>query len=198
MTKGKYVYIPESGFGPMCTDMGEAAQLTREGIKRALRIFGIEEAKVFTDSKFMTAKEKEQVLKAWERFLKGNCQYGQFTKALYHHLTLHWSFIAHYDRQGFYSYYFTDPAKTADFIGQFDRDKGHKSNEYGDTYWLTDSEYSDINQAVCEVVDKYKADIYNRCQRAELERDMDTAIALMAKHGFVNVKATVGAYTFTR
>ena len=58
--KGKYVYIPEAGLGPMCTDMEEAAQLSREGIKRALQIFGIEEAKVFTDSKFMTAKEKEQ------------------------------------------------------------------------------------------------------------------------------------------
>ena len=194
--KGKYVYIPESGFGPMCTDMGEAAQLTKEGIKRALRAFGIEEAKVFTDSEFITAKEKEHVLKVWERFLKNGCQYGQFTKALYNHLTLHCSFIAHYDRQGFYSYYFTDPAKTVDFVGQFDRDKNYKSAEYSDIYWLTNSEYSDINQAMCEVINRYKADIYANCQSDEFKQDMATVIALMTKHQISLVQAVGGGYKF--
>ena len=151
---------------------------------------------MFTDSRFMTAKEKEQVLKAWERFLKNGCQYGQFTKALYNHLTLHCSFIAHYDRQGFYSYYFTDPAKTVDFVGQFDRDKNYKSAEYSDIYWLTNSEYSDINQAMCEVVNRYKADIYANCQSDEFKQDMATVTALMTKHQIGLVQAMSGGYKF--
>jgi len=31
------VYIPESGFGPMCTDKDEAYRLTCEGLEQALR-----------------------------------------------------------------------------------------------------------------------------------------------------------------
>lgn len=37
----------------------------------------------FTDVKFQTAKEKEQALKAWVRFLKSGLRWEQFTKALY-------------------------------------------------------------------------------------------------------------------
>ena len=33
----RYVYIPESGFGPMCTDMNEAYRLTCKGLEQALR-----------------------------------------------------------------------------------------------------------------------------------------------------------------
>ena len=59
-----------------------------------------------TDTNFMTAKEKAQVLRQWERFLKGGCQAKDFTEALYHHLMQHCMFIAHYDRGGFYATYF--------------------------------------------------------------------------------------------
>ena len=54
----------------------------------------------FKDTKFMSAEEKEKVLKNWERFIarfQGKC----FTKRLYDHLHLHCSFIAHYNRLGF-------------------------------------------------------------------------------------------------
>lgn len=152
---------------------------------------------MFTDTKFMTAKEKEQVLKAWERFLKGGCKFEQFTKALYHHLTLHCDFIAHYDRHGFYSYYFTNPTKTLDFIGQFDHARGYKSTEIGMTYWLTSQEYADINGAMCDVVEKYKADIYANCRSEAFKRDTATITAIMAKHNLNNVLAVEGGYRFS-
>jgi hypothetical protein len=60
----------------------------------------------FIDEPFMSAKEKEVVLNAWTRFLKNGCKFQDFTDALYRHLTLHCSFIAHYDRLGFYEFYF--------------------------------------------------------------------------------------------
>lgn len=66
----------------------------------------------FKDTKFMTAKEKQTVIRAWERFLKNGCKPNDFTKALYHHLINHCSFIAHYDLGGFYSTYFSEPEDT--------------------------------------------------------------------------------------
>jgi hypothetical protein len=63
----------------------------------------------FIDEPFMSGKEKEVVLNAWTRFLKNGCKFHDFTDALYRHLTLHCSFIAHYDRRGFYEFYFATP-----------------------------------------------------------------------------------------
>jgi len=70
------------------------------------------------DVKFMTAKEKEAVLKAWERFMRAMAGgktaeelSRMFTEALYHHLIQHCSFIAHYNRAGFFQHYFEEPEK---------------------------------------------------------------------------------------
>src|SRR5919202_5205674 len=100
----------------------------------------------FADSQCMTAKEKEQVLKQWETFLKHGLQSAHFTGKLYKHLTLHCSFIAHYNIHGFYETYFESPEQSLKFLSQFDREQGAYSVEYGWTYWLQD-EYSDINNA---------------------------------------------------
>ena len=151
---------------------------------------------MFTDTKFMTAKDKELTLKAWKTFLKYGLQRKNFTKRLYHHLTLHCSFIAHYDIHGFYSYYFTNPSKTAQFISQFDDDKGNRSVEYGDMGWLH-GEYTDVNIAMCDVVEEYKADIYANCQNVEFKQDTATIVAIMAKHNLSNVLAVEGGYRFS-
>lgn len=100
------------------------------------------------DVEFMSAEEKERALKAWKRFIKNGFKWEHFTKALYEHLHLHCSFIAHYDRQGFYQTYFTDPEDTLKFIKQFTTGV---SEEYNATWWLH-GEYVDINEAMCEVV----------------------------------------------
>jgi len=63
----------------------------------------------FTDTKFMTGKEKAMVLKQWRTFLKNGMASKSFSKRLYQHLILHCNFIAHYSREGFYNWYFGQP-----------------------------------------------------------------------------------------
>lgn len=98
----------------------------------------------FTDVEFMTAAQKRTAFNAWKKFLKGDFQKKDFTKALYHHLTQHCSFIAHYDIHGFYATYFVDPKDTLRFMQQF---WDGQSTEYGASYWLR-GDYADINQAM--------------------------------------------------
>jgi len=71
-------------------------------------------------------------------------------KSLYDHLIQHCSFIAHYNRGGFYAVYFEDPTNTQRFLDQFDRSKGCLSVEYGYAWWINDEDYRDINNAMVD------------------------------------------------
>ncbi len=107
-----------------------------------------EEPYVFVDEKFMTAREKWRVLRAWRRFIRGGFEWGKFTEATYHHVIQHCSFIAHYDRGGFWDFYFnSDPKHLVRFLEQFGGDK--RSAEYGWTWWLKGPTGADLNQAMC-------------------------------------------------
>jgi len=151
---------------------------------------------MFEETKFMSIKDKELVLKAWETFLKKGMQEQHFTKRLYEHLISHCSLIAHFNRRGFYSHYFTSPSMTANFISQFDHDKGYRATEYGDDYWIR-GEYRDINMAMCDVLEKYKEKIYDKLQTKEFKDDMAVVTGLMDKHGILNVEAVEGGYRFS-
>ncbi len=135
------------------------------------------------DTKFMSAAEKEKVLRQWAAFLRNGLRFQDFTEALYKHLTLHCSFIAHYDRHGFYSFYFDVPEDSIRFLRQFDRDFGCVSVEYGATWWLTDPEYRDINVAMCDIFDRCKRRLCKGLRELQRERDLAQADALLAKHG---------------
>ncbi len=143
---------------------------------------------VMKDTKFMTAKEKEKGLRDWERFLKNGCRRADFTKALYHHLTQHCSFIAHYDVGGFYDTYFAQGDDTVHFLSQFDRSKGCRSIEYGDTYWIRDGNdvcggYYDINNAMVDIATKYIHVLVAGSEGRQKKADVARAQALLAKHG---------------
>jgi len=69
----------------------------------------------FHDTEFMSAREKELVLKAWVRFLKHGLRSEDFSRRLYDYLHLHCGFIAHYNRRGFYDEYFESGETTARF-----------------------------------------------------------------------------------
>ena len=75
----------------------------------------------FSDAEFMSAREKELVLKAWVGFLRNGLRWEGFTRRLYEHLHLHCQFIAHYNRAGFYQTYFERGEDTVRFLSQFDR-----------------------------------------------------------------------------
>ena len=141
----------------------------------------------FTDVQFMTAKEKELVFKNWQRFIKAlstdwRNAFNAFTKRLYQHLTLHCSFIAHYDRHGFYQTYFADPETIPNFFRGFDRDQGYSSFEYGFNYHMN-GDFNDINQAMADELEEYKHRIYTIANHEARERDLQAAKALLKKHG---------------
>jgi hypothetical protein len=146
----------------------------------------------FTDSRFMTAAEKRRVLLQWRRFLKALAQdspdegplYGAFTPALYEHLIQHCSFIAHYNRQGFFEHYFEHGDDTLTFLRQFDRrtNPDGSSTEYGSCCWLHD-EYRDINEAMRDVATELAPVITATARARQREYDLAIARHLAAKHG---------------
>jgi hypothetical protein len=120
-------------------------------------------------TRFMTAEEKGKVLKDWQRFIGRGFSKTDFTKSLYDHLIQHCSFIAHYNRHGFYSSYFEDPEDTMRFLNQFDEDFGCKSVEYGMDYWLKDADYDDINAAMVNAFEPHKRAIYTELKQKAKE-----------------------------
>ena len=115
----------------------------------------INDTRQFTDAAFMSAAEKCRVLKAWLRFVQSGFEQRCFTEALYDHLIQHCSFIAHYNRGGFYAAYFHEPEATQRFLDQFDRAKGCDSVEYGGTRWINSGggDYHDLNAAMVDALD---------------------------------------------
>ena len=112
---------------------------------------------MFTDVKFMTAKEKELVLKNWETFLKHGLQRKHFSKRLYDHLHLHCGFIAHYSRDGFYSTYFEAGEDTQRFFEHF-------------CNHTTTMDYNDLNTSMQEVYSKYHDNIEKQTKDNVTER----------------------------
>lgn len=155
------------------------------------------------DSEFMTAKEKAQVLKVWESFLRSLLEpdsgekvltdggylppnkFRRFTKALYEHLHQRCGFIAHYDRAGFFAEYFLDPEDTIRFLRQFDRDHGRGSVEYEGVDWWLKGDCTDINNAMIDVFGEYKAALYEMLRAQAKAKDIAKAQALLAKHGVI-------------
>ena len=122
----------------------------------------------FTDAEFLSADEKQKILKNWIAFLKflakgghlehdkndlgsdyGNSAPRVFTKRIYEHLHLHCGFIAHYDINGFYSEYFNGDYK--------DLERFFNSIE-------TWGEYADIGEAMMKVFDEYKDKIFQKAE----------------------------------
>ena len=108
----------------------------------------------FRDIQFMSAREKELVLKAWVRFVRNGLRFEDFRRRLYEHLHLHCQFIAHYDRAGFYRTYFENGEDTVRFLSQFDKRGECRSIEYGMMSWL-EGEYGDLARAMIEEASPY-------------------------------------------
>ena len=136
----------------------------------------------FADAKFLSAVEKEKVLKQWIRFLDSDFDKQAFGEALYTHLMQHCSFIAHYDRGGFWSTYFADEADTPDFLQQFDKDKDYESFEYGCiSGWIgcvASEPYEDINRAMIAEFEKRKQSIYAKLKVKDKENKLATIARL--------------------
>lgn len=140
---------------------------------------------IFRDEKFMSATEKHLVLRAWITFLRHGCQREHFTERLYQHITLHCSFIAHYDRLGFYGVYFARPnSETIRFLDQFDPSKPGQSAEMGDTFWLAPHVSAvDLNEAMREAAGPFIPRLRLQAVEAERQSDLTIAAAILAKYG---------------
>lgn len=121
------------------------------------------------DVQFMTAKEKALVLKAWFKFVLGGFRLEDFTDRLYKHLTNHASFIAHYNRGGFFGTYFENANETIHFMSQFTRVSGCVSIEYGDRHWLTCDEYDDLNGAMVDCLAPHLPAILKKLNQGAVE-----------------------------
>jgi len=117
---------------------------------------------MFTDAEFMTAEEKQLVLKNWQTFLKYGLQRKHFTKRLYDHLHLHCGFIAHYSRDVFYSTYFEAGEDTEKFFEYFCT---HTAANYG-----AGIDYNDLHTAMREIYNKYKNRITKQAEDDITER----------------------------
>ncbi len=136
------------------------------------------------DGQFMSADEKRKALKQWETFLKHGCKGEHFTKPLYHHLIQHCSFIAHYDRAGFYGTYFERGEDRAHFLSQFDSRNGNPppSVEYGMTCWAI-GDYEDINGEMIRIAGRYIPALLVGSALKQQAADVEEAKRLLAKHG---------------
>jgi len=111
---------------------------------------------MFKDVQFMTAKEKELVLKNWETFLKHGLKKQNFTKRLYEHLHLHCGYIACYNQSGFYSAYFKAGQDIERFFEHF---CNYTTGNYG-----ANVDYDDLNAAMRQVYEKYKTAIKKKAE----------------------------------
>lgn len=153
------------------------------------------------DTKFMKAKEKELTVKQFKRFVKSliedrgkvfvdkynnelDLTFTYFTKRVYEHLHLHFGFIAHYDRLGFYGTYFNGDVKDLKtFLSHF-IDLETKEIK---PYFYTD-EYADINTAFSEVLQEKICDLLPIFNKETTDKDVLMIKTLMFKH---NIKKMV-------
>lgn len=129
----------------------------------------------YTDTEFMTAIEKAKIAKQWVTFMKyladgkhteynktaEGSDYGTqapkaFSKALYHHLSQHCGYIAHFNQHGFYDTYFTGGEEDLKrFFRNFEKwDSGSypSASAWGD--------YEDIGKVMCDIYAMYKSKIF--------------------------------------
>jgi len=102
---------------------------------------------------------------------------------LYKHLINHCSFIAHYNRAGFYATYFEKGEDTTRFLSQFDKRGECRSVEYGGPWWLH-GDYEDVNGAMIDEASRFIPALMEQASGNAKEADLAEARRLAAKHGF--------------
>ena len=145
---------------------------------------------LFADVHFMTALEKKNVLRDWQRFIRNGYSGVSFTSRLYDHLSIHSGYIAHYNRAGFYNTYWRGE------ISSFAKNRNLIVRPVPRSFinWVSflaqftiDPEYRDLNSAMMfnlrtelvslqkelenEVVGHFQLAIRNRTNLANLKKE---------------------------
>jgi len=133
---------------------------TLEAVKKQIdiidsKIVRFDIPKVMSDGQFLSAGDKQKILKQWKTFVHSGVQPEKFTKSIYNHLHLNCGFIAHYDRSGFYYTYWNDE------VVRFSEKNGYETVPAPKTFFEWErflkafsiwGEYSDINLAMIVVL----------------------------------------------
>jgi hypothetical protein len=133
---------------------------TLEAVKQQMdiidsKIVRFDIPKIMSDGQFLSAGDKQKILKQWKTFVHTGFQPEKFTKSIYNHLHLHCGFIAHYDRSGFYYTYWNDE------VVRFSEKKGYETVPAPKTFFEWErflkafsiwGEYADINLAMMVVL----------------------------------------------
>lgn len=131
---------------------------------------------MFKDAQFLTAVQKEKIVKNFKSFLKNHMSLTTFTDALYKHFSLHCGFIAHYNRMGFYDTYFTSPEGKTTFYRAL-----VMNHEMPD--------YADVNKVLKFMLKEYMDSQVDALVKEARDRDVAEAKRLLAKHGMEQVPA---------
>jgi hypothetical protein len=124
----------------------------------------------FTATKWETAQDKARFASQFQRFVQSDFAAQHFTDRFYRRLSMTFAHIAHYNRDGFWSEFFTTTADKVRFIEQT-----LQYPCYGDPAWT----YSDVERALQAwlkdegTLDRYRqklAEETEAAERAELAR----------------------------
>ena len=124
------------------------------------------------------------VLRQWELFLDSEFAWERFTRGIYHALTMWCSFIAHYNRRGFFDVYFDEDAEaTLLFIEQF---VTGRSAELGFRGWAERPENETaalLPRAMCAAMRPRAARLRAVAQERARTRDLRIVTKLAERHG---------------
>ncbi len=124
----------------------------------------------FTATRWATAQDKAKFAEQFVRLVESDFDVKHFTDKFYHRLSMTFGNIAHYNRAGFWSEFFTTTADKLRFIEQT-----LQWPCYGDPAWT----YSDVEKSLQDwlqesgILDQYLrklADQTESAERAELAR----------------------------
>ncbi len=136
----------------------------------------------FTDTEFMTARDKQLTANQFRNFIDklatcGNCKETQlaFSRRVYNHLHLHCRFIAHYDIGGFYRTYFNgDVDDYRCFAGHFVKEGKTTPPQYT-------ADFEDINQTFSQILAEKHKEILTAFSTETKQRDLEKGQNLIDK-----------------
>ena len=139
-------------------EMADAIEILHEQIKAIRGKLGYSAMpETMTDTKFLSAEGKKNILKQWKTFIKSGFNPGRFTETIYNHLHLHCGYIAHLNRSGFYYTYWNDE------VIRFSADNGYETAPAPKVFYEWErflkgfdirGEYKDINTAMLIVLEE--------------------------------------------
>jgi len=119
-------------------------------------------------------KDEQLVLRQWGRFLDNGLARVKFISRLYKHLIGNCNFIAFYDKDGFYSYYFrSGGAAVCEFLSRFDLRGATRVD-----YWLR-GDRGEVNRAMVSIAEPYLDSLMGEAMERQRKSDLIDARRLL-------------------